>query len=84
MLVVDTYHHIADRTAYFTRLRHHLTSDGRVVIVDFKPGKIPVGPPEEHRIPPETTHAEMQAAGFRACGSFDGLDYQYMLSFCAN
>ncbi|MNC88871.1 hypothetical protein D3C83_47410 [compost metagenome] len=82
MLVVDTYHHIDDRTRYFQRVRNHLTSDGRVVIVDFKQGKLPVGPPDEHKIPIPKTNAEMEAAGFRSCGSFDGLPYQYVIAFC--
>lgn len=82
VLVVDTYHHISDRTRYFERMRTHLTPDGRLVIVDFKPGKFPVGPPPEHKIPEETTTRELVQAGYRACGRFDGLPYQYMLSFC--
>jgi SAM-dependent methyltransferase len=82
VLVVDTYHHISDRTRYFQNVKTRLARDGRVVIVDFKPGKLPVGPPEEHKISPEVTTREMTEAGYRACGSFDGLDYQYMLSFC--
>jgi len=84
VLVVDTYHHISDRTRYFQRVRRHLAPGGRVVVVDFKPGKLPVGPPEEHKIAREKTTRELLAAGFRACGSYDGLDYQYMLSFCVD
>ena len=33
---VDTYHHIADRVAYFRRLRSDLRQGGRVAIVDFR------------------------------------------------
>jgi ubiquinone/menaquinone biosynthesis C-methylase UbiE len=82
VLVVDTYHHIRDRTRYFARVQKHLASDGRVVIVDFKQGKLPVGPPDEHKIPVPKATQEMEAAGFRSCGSFDGLEYQYVIAFC--
>lgn len=80
-LVVDTYHHIEDRAAYFRGVAPELSPHGRVVIVDFRMGKLPVGPPEKHRIPPEQTTREMQQAGYKKCGSFDKLPYQYVLEF---
>jgi SAM-dependent methyltransferase len=82
VLVVDTYHHIGDRVRYFARVRERLANDGRVVIVDFKPGKLPVGPPDEHKIRPERATDEMQKAGFTSCGAFEGLPYQYVIAFC--
>ncbi len=81
VLVVDTYHHITERTAYFRRVRDRIGAKGRVVIVDFRMGKLPVGPPDSHKLPPETAQKEMRAAGFAQCASFDELPYQYMLSF---
>jgi SAM-dependent methyltransferase len=44
VLVVDTYHHIENRTAYFAKLMDALVPNGRVAIVDFK-----VDAPEGHR-----------------------------------
>ena len=35
-LVVDTYHHISNRTQYFAKLKSSLRPGGRLVIVDFK------------------------------------------------
>jgi cyclopropane fatty-acyl-phospholipid synthase-like methyltransferase len=35
VLVVDTFHHIGNRTAYFRELKKSLTPGGRVAIVDF-------------------------------------------------
>lgn len=80
VLVVDTYHHIGDRPDYFRRVKGHLAEDGRVVIVDFKKGSFPVGPPDAHKLAPEVVVSEMATAGFRHCKSFD-LPYQYMLTF---
>jgi predicted methyltransferase len=81
-LVVDTYHHIDARTAYFARLRASLRPQGRVAIVDFKLDS-PEGPPAEMRLAPETVRAEMEAAGYALAGSFDALPRQYMLTFRA-
>ena len=52
ILIVDTYHHIDDRAAYFTRLKKSLGPQGRLAIVDFKANS-PDGPPREHRLPPK-------------------------------
>lgn len=81
VLVVDTYHHIAERTEYFRRVRERLATGGRVVIVDFKMGKLPVGPPDDHKLAPDVVEREMTQAGYGRCASFDGLPYQYMITF---
>jgi SAM-dependent methyltransferase len=81
VLVVDTYHHIGRRSAYFRRLSQRLSARGRVAIVDFKLGKFPVGPGDDHKLAPEVVTREMSAGGYRLCSSWDGLPYQYVLIF---
>ena len=44
VLVVDTYHHLPNRPAYFRELRKSLTPGGRVAIIDFRKSA-PDGPP---------------------------------------
>ena len=51
ILVVDTYHHIGHRIAYFAKLKSSLRPGGRLAIIDFKADS-PIGPPVEHRISP--------------------------------
>jgi hypothetical protein len=79
-LVVDTYHHIDDRVAYFSRLKSSLRSGGRLAIVDFKMDA-PDGPPPEHRIPPERVTAELEQAGYALVGRYKFLPRQYFLVF---
>lgn len=79
VLLVDTYHHIDGREAYFRRLRDALKPGGRLVVVDFKAGELPIGPPPEHRIPPETVAAELQTAGWTVTGTPEVLPYQFVL-----
>lgn len=64
VLVVDTYHHMSDRTDYFGRVARQLTPGARVAIVDFKMGDLPVGPPDAMKVPAEEIIAEMLAAGY--------------------
>lgn len=80
VLIVDTYHHIGDRVAYFRALRKSLKPGGRVAIIDFKPDS-PEGPPKEFRFPPEQLRKEMSAAGYRLAASHDFLPRQQFLVF---
>ncbi len=86
VLVVDTYHHMRDRTAYFEALvgQHQLAPGGRVAIVDFKPGDLPVGPPDAMKVPADRIIEEMQAAGYGlALDDRSLLPHQNLLIFVA-
>jgi SAM-dependent methyltransferase len=80
VLVVDTYHHIDNRTAYFAKLGEWLRPNGRLAIIDFKVDA-PEGPPPELRMPPEQVIAELAAAGYRLVATHAFLPRQYFLVF---
>src|SRR5262249_16050315 len=80
VLVVDTYHHIDNRVAYFTKLRASLRPNGRLAIVDFNADS-PNGPPPEHRISPEKANAELNTAGYMLVAKHLFLPRQYFLLF---
>jgi cyclopropane fatty-acyl-phospholipid synthase-like methyltransferase len=80
VLVVDTYHHIPNRTAYFRQLRSSLAQAGRVAIVDFRKDS-PEGPPPEFRFEAEQIVAEMKDAGFVLDARHDFLPRQHYLVF---
>ncbi|MCB9734701.1 MAG: methyltransferase domain-containing protein [Deltaproteobacteria bacterium] len=80
LFVCNTYHHIADRPAYFRRATANLAKGGRVAIVDFRVDS-DRGPPKEHKLAPETVIAEMKAAGLELVGQHDFLPDQYILVF---
>jgi SAM-dependent methyltransferase len=80
VLVVDTYHHIDNRVAYFSRLKSSLRTGGRLAIVDFKPDASE-GPPSAHRIPPERVTAELEQAGYALLATHRFLPQQYFLVF---
>ena len=82
ILVVDTYHHIDDRIAYFNRLRKSLNPGGRLAIVDFKM-ESPEGPPPEHRVSAEKVTEELKAAGYSLVAAQSFLPRQYFLVFTA-
>jgi len=80
VLVVDTYHHIENRTAYFAKLSKSLRPDGRLAIIDFKLDA-PDGPPVADRIAPEKVTAELEAAGYQLVATLPLLPRQYFLVF---
>jgi SAM-dependent methyltransferase len=83
VLIVDTYHHIPGRVAYFRALKDSLLPGGRVAIVDFKKDS-PEGPPPQFRFEPDQIIGEMRQAGFRLDERHDFLPRQLFLVFRAD
>ena len=82
VLIVDTWHHLDDRIHYIAKLAAGLKPGGRVAVVDFKKGDLPVGPPDAHKLPPEAAIGEFEAAGWRVARRDEELlPYQYVLAF---
>ena len=71
LFVADTYHHFEDRVAYMTRLAKTLRPGGRLAILEYKPGPLPVGPPPEHKLAAGEMERELTAAGWKHAQSFD-------------
>jgi len=83
VLIVDTFHHIGNRVAYFTALKKSLKPGARLAIVDFKKGS-PDGPPEEFRFTPDQITGELTKAGYRLQAQHDFLPRQMFLIYSAN
>ena len=79
-LMVDTYHHVGQREAYFRKLAAHLKPGGTVAIIDFTK-ESPVGPPPASRLAAGEVKAEMQRAGYVLAREHAFLPNQYFLVF---
>jgi SAM-dependent methyltransferase len=71
VFIGDTYHHLSDRKAYMRRLARCLAPGGRVAVLDYKPGDLPVGPPADHKLPPGQRARELESAGYELLESLD-------------
>lgn len=81
ILVVDTWHHIDDRLRYLSTLRGALRPGGRVAVIDFHEGELPVGPPPGHKLSREAVMGEFREAAWTLASESSELPYQYLLVF---
>lgn len=80
VVTVNTYHHIEDRVAYFRAVREALRPGGRLVVVDFLEGELPVGPPPPMKIAADRVARELREAGFQGIEvDRETLPYQFVL-----
>jgi len=80
VVLVDVYHHIDGREAYFAKLRASLKPGGRVAIIDFRM-ESPEGPPQAARVSPGQVKAEFKRAGYALEKEHAFLPNQYFLVF---
>lgn len=81
VFICDTWHHIADRPAYASKLKLGLAPGGRVVIVDFHKHEVPVGPPSSMKLTRDDVVKDFETAGFVLAKEHTFLPYQYFLEF---
>lgn len=80
VFLANTYAYIQRRVDYFSRVKKMLRPGGRVVIVDFKKRRIPVGPEMEDKVPLHQAESELLEAGYTQVFANDQLlPYQYIL-----
>ena len=80
VIIVNTYHHIEDRIAYFKKVENGLKVGGTLIIVDYKKIKSPHGPPLEHRISYDKVVNELKEIGFTNLKILkDMLENQYII-----
>lgn len=83
IFLCNTYHHLENRTTYFSNVTSALKAGGRIAIIDFyhdeRSGN--VGFPKRHLVPRETVVAEMAQAGYKLNREHTFLPRQYFLEF---
>lgn len=77
VFIRNVFHHIAAPVAYFQLLRKSLKSDGRIAIIEWKPGRT-FG---THNSTEEKILTTMKSAGFFAEKSLSFLNKQYYIVF---
>jgi ubiquinone/menaquinone biosynthesis C-methylase UbiE len=81
VVVVNTWHHIEKRSKYLRHLQECLSPVGRVAIIDFREGELPVGPPPGHKLSRDQVVSEFEKADWRLVAESVALPYQYVMTF---
>jgi len=82
VFVCDVLHHVADRPAWLARLVAEMKPGSRLVLIEFKQGNLPEGPPESAKIGRAQTLELVTTAGLTlASERADLLRYQTFLVF---
>jgi len=82
VFICDVLHHVKSRRAWMRNLAAAIKGGTRVVLIEFREGKLPEGPPEQVKIPKKEMIALAGAAGLKLVGEKKGLlPYQTYLEF---
>jgi ubiquinone/menaquinone biosynthesis C-methylase UbiE len=83
LFVRSVYHHLQNRTSYFSEAKKLLTSQGRIAIIEFSQqgSKLSFHRRCGHNVPKEIIVEEMSKAGFEVSASFDFLPVQSFTIF---
>ena len=83
LFLCNTYHHLDERTKYFSNTKSSLKPGGRLAIIDFyhdeRSGEL--GFPKQHLVPRETVIKELTDAGYKLLREHTFLPKQYFLEF---
>jgi len=81
VIIVNTYMYIKDRVGYLRNLKNGIAEGGQLLIIDFKKKRMPLGPPQNIRVPLFQAEDELYEAGYRDILTNDtSLDYQYIIT----
>ena len=64
VLSVNVYHHFENRSSYLKELKSCIKKNGFVMIIDFKEGELPFGPPPSLKLSKQMILSELKEAGF--------------------
>lgn len=80
IFIVNTYHHIENRSDYFAKAKKGLKENGELLIIDFFKTQSPVGPPVEMKVAIDEVIADLKKAGYTTFkAEISLLPYQYIL-----
>lgn len=80
IFMVNVYYYLDQRIEYMNKVNTALQRDGLLIVVDFKPGEMAVGPLDD-KVPMSKVMADLRAAGFSIVEADNtSLQYQYIVS----
>jgi ubiquinone/menaquinone biosynthesis C-methylase UbiE len=65
VFMCDVLHHVSGRESWLKKLAVEMVRGAKLVIIEFKEGTLPTGPPEKMKIPANEIISSLNKAGFR-------------------
>jgi SAM-dependent methyltransferase len=82
VFICDVIHHVEGREAWLRKLASEMRRGAKLVVIEFKEGKLPEGPPEAVKIPKAQLVPMLERAGFTLrADQPELLRYQTFLTF---
>ena len=82
VFICDVLHHVQDRVAWLKRIADTVKPGARLILIEFKEGDLPQGPPTSMKIPKKDLMELAKKAGFSFVREHkDLLPYQVFLEF---
>lgn len=80
VMIVNTFMYIQNKVDYLRNLKKGISKGGRLLIIDFKRKRTPIGPPANIRTPLFEVEDALYKAGYQNVTTNDtSLDYQYIV-----
>jgi ubiquinone/menaquinone biosynthesis C-methylase UbiE len=81
VLIVDAFHEMQNPVLLLRNVMRTLKPQGRIGIIDYRPGEGGPGPGPAERVPRAVVAADAAAAGLKLVEEHTFLPYQYFLTF---
>ncbi|MFH0974394.1 MAG: class I SAM-dependent methyltransferase [Spirochaetota bacterium] len=82
VFICDVLHHVKNRTEWLMKLNTEMRKGSKLVLIEFKEGNLPEGPPKKMKIPGKEMLSIVTEAGFKLVKqNNDLLPYQYYYEF---
>jgi ubiquinone/menaquinone biosynthesis C-methylase UbiE len=85
IFVCDVLHHVKNRPVWLSNLHREVGNGAKLVVVEFKQGDLPEGPPASRKLARDEVVRLVSASGFSLASENETLlPYQYVLTFQKN
>ena len=82
VFVCDVLHHVENKPLWLKKAHDEMQKGARLVLIEFKEGNLPEGPPEHMKIPKKEIISKVLSSGFTKASEFNNLlPYQTFLVF---
>ncbi|MCP4130175.1 MAG: class I SAM-dependent methyltransferase [bacterium] len=82
VFICDVLHHVKDLPRWLLKLNSEMRKGAKLVVIEFKEGNLPEGPPEKMKISSKKMLSRVSDAGFKLTQQkLDLLPYQYYYEF---